>query len=111
MRADVRAEIYELYANLCKGLADPKRLLIIETLRDAPRTVSEISAELDIPQSNVSQHLGILRQRGIVRTRRRGSNVFYSLGNPKVLRALDLLREVMNEQLAERSELQSALAE
>ena len=105
MRDDVRHEIFELYANLCKGLADPKRLLIIETLRHKPRTVSEISVELELPQSNVSQHLGILRQREIVRTRRLGSNVFYSLANPKVLQALDLLREVMNEQLAERGKL------
>jgi ArsR family transcriptional regulator len=105
VREDVRHEIFELHANLCKGLADPKRLLIIEALRDKPRTVSEISAALELPQSNVSQHLGILRQREIVRARRLGSNVFYSLTNPKVLQALDLLREVMAEQLAERSEL------
>jgi ArsR family transcriptional regulator len=105
MREEVRTEIFQLYANLCKGLADPKRLLIIETLRERPLTVSEISAELELPQSNVSQHLGILRQREIVRTRRRGSNVFYSLANPKILDALDLLREVMTEQLAQRGEL------
>jgi len=108
MQDDVRREIVELHANLCKGLADPKRLLIIETLRGGPRTVGDISAELDLSQSNVSQHLAILRQRGVVRARRLGNNVFYSLTNKKIQRALDLLREVMAEQLAEGGELQRA---
>jgi DNA-binding transcriptional ArsR family regulator len=100
MREDVRQEIFQLHANLCKALADPKRLLIIETLRSGPRTVGDVSSELKLSQSNVSQHLAILRQRGVVRARRLGNNVFYSLSTPKVLRALDILREVMTEQLA-----------
>lgn len=108
MRDDVRREIFELHASLCKALADPKRLLIIETLRNGPRTVGDISADLGLSQSNVSQHLAILRQRGVVRARRLGTNVFYSLSNKKIQRALDLLREVMAEQLAEGGELQRA---
>lgn len=105
MREDVRQEIFELHATLCKGLADHKRLLIIETLRHEPRTVGDISAELDLSQSNASQHLAILRQRGIVRARRLGNNVFYSLASPKILLALDILREVIADQLAESGEL------
>lgn len=108
MRDDIRREIFELHANLCKGLADPKRLLIIESLRGGPRTVGDISSELELSQSNVSQHLAILRQRGVVRARRLGNNVFYSLTNKKIQRALDLLREVMAEQLAEGGELHRA---
>jgi ArsR family transcriptional regulator len=108
MREDTRQEIFKLHASLCKALADPKRLLIIETLRSGPRTVGDISADLGLSQSNVSQHLAILRQRGVVRDRRLGTNVFYSLTNKKIQRALDLLREVMAEQLAEGSELHRA---
>lgn len=109
MREDVRQEIFELHANLCKGLADQKRLLIIETLRHGPRTVGDISAELELSQSNVSQHLGMLRQRELVRARRVGNNVFYSLTHPKILQALDLLREVMADQLADREDVRQAI--
>lgn len=111
MRDEIRQEMFELHANLCKGLADPKRLLIIETLRSKPQTVSDISAELELSQSNVSQHLGILRARGIVRARRLGNNVFYSVSSPKIVRALDILREVMADQTAERAGLEAEARE
>ncbi len=84
---------------MCKGLADPKRLLIIDSLRDGELSVSEICSQLDLPQANVSQHLAILRDKGLVRTRRDGQYVYYSLTSEKIIEAMDLLREVMNEQI------------
>lgn len=111
MRDDVKREIFELHAGLCKALADPKRLLIVEALRGGARTVGDLSGELGLSQSNVSQHLAILRQRGVVRARRLGNNVFYSLTTPKILRALDILRDVMNEQLDQREQLRVSAAE
>ena len=95
-RADA-VEIYELHARVCKAIADGKRLLIINELRDGPRTVSELVAALQISQANVSQHLAILRDRGIVSARRSGSNIHYSLTSKKVLEAVDLLYEFMTE--------------
>lgn len=109
VQSDVRRELIELHATLCKAIADPKRLLIIEALRRGPRTVGELSTDLDLSQSNVSQHLAILRQRGVVRARRLGNNVFYSLPNKKVLRAVDLLREVMGDLLADQERRLEAL--
>jgi ArsR family transcriptional regulator len=84
---------------VCKGLADPKRLLIIDALRDGELSVGEICELLDLPQANVSQHLSILRDKGLVRTRRDGQFIYYSLSSAKIIEAMDLLREVMNEQL------------
>ncbi|MDA8323254.1 MAG: metalloregulator ArsR/SmtB family transcription factor [Actinomycetota bacterium] len=95
-RADA-VEIYELHARVCKAIADGKRLLIINELRDGPRTVSELVAALEISQANVSQHLAILRDRGIVSARRSGSNIYYSMTSKKVLEAVDLLYEFMTE--------------
>lgn len=94
-------EIYELYARVCKAIADSKRLLIINELRDGPRTVGELVAALGIPQANASQHLAILRDRGIVTARRAGSNVHYTLTSMKVVEAVDLLHEFMTERQAE----------
>jgi DNA-binding transcriptional ArsR family regulator len=93
------AEIYELYARVCKAIADGKRLLIINELRDGPRTVSEVVTALGIPQANASQHLAVLRDRGILHARRSGSNVCYSLTSPKLIEAVDLLNEFMAERL------------
>ena len=90
-------EIYELHARVCKAIADAKRLLIINELWDGPRTVGELADVLGIPQANASQHLAILRDRGIVTARRSGSNIHYSLTSRKVIEAIDLLYEFMTE--------------
>lgn len=97
--SNARQELMQLHASVCKGLADPKRLLIIDALREGELSVSGICDRLDLPQANVSQHLGLLRDKGLVRSRRDGQYVYYSLTSPKIIEAMDLLREVMNEQL------------
>lgn len=94
----LREELDELAATLCKALIDPKRLAVLYALRDRPHTVTELCDMLDSPQSNTSQHLAVLRDRDLVDTERRGSNVTYSLRHPKVLDAIDLLREVMTDE-------------
>jgi ArsR family transcriptional regulator len=105
VKEEVRRQLYELHATLCKAIADPIRLLIIEALRNGPRTVGELSSTLGLSQSNVSQHMAVLRQRAVVGGRRDGNHVLYSLSNPKVLQAVDLLREVMTEGLADQERL------
>ena len=95
----VRRELLALHASVCKGLADPKRLLIINALRDGEMAVSELCAALELPQANVSQHLAILRDKGLVLRRRDAQFVYYSLTSHKIIEAMDLLREVMAEQL------------
>lgn len=92
-------EINELHARVCKALADPNRLLIINVLRDGPRSVGDIVEALEISQPNASRHLSLLRDRGIVTTERVGSNIFYTLSSQKVLRAVDLLRDFLAEEL------------
>jgi len=97
------AEIQRLHATVCKALSDPKRLLILDTLRDAERSVGDICEILGLPQTNVSQHLGVLREKGLVKARRDAQWVYYSLVSPKVTQALDLLVAVMED--AEGSDL------
>ena len=98
-------EISELHARVCKAIADGKRLLIINELRDGPRTVGELVGALGLPQANVSQHLAMLRVRGIVVARRSGANVHYSLTSMKVVEAVDLLYVFMTEQAESRRSL------
>jgi ArsR family transcriptional regulator len=98
-------EIFRLHANVCKGLGDPKRLLIINALRDGERSVSDICEELGIPQANISQHLSILRDKGLVKARKDGQRVHYSLSSPRIVEAMDLLRQVMVESFGELAQV------
>ena len=98
-------ELYELHARICKAIADPKRLLIISELRSGAMTVGELSEALEIGQSNTSQHLAVLRDRGIVVAHKDGLNVYYQLTSKKVLRAIDLLREFMVENIGDQSRI------
>lgn len=93
--SSIANELNLLHASVCKGLADPKRLLIISILRDGELSVSDICDELELPQANVSQHLAIMRERGLVNARKDGQFVYYSLTTHKIVEAVDLLREVM----------------
>jgi ArsR family transcriptional regulator len=97
--SSVKSEMIRLHAHVCKGLADPKRLMIIDALRDGEVTVTDLVDALEIPQANVSQHLAVLRDKGLVTSRRDGQWAYYSLTSPKIVQAVDLLRQVMHEQL------------
>lgn len=98
MNENLESEIRVLYERVCKAIADPKRLLILNALRDAELSVGDIAETLRISQSNASQHLAVLRDRGIVTTRRAGTTVYYSLRSPKILEAIDLMREFALEE-------------
>jgi ArsR family transcriptional regulator len=78
---------------------------IIEKLRNCEMSVTELAEVLEISQSNLSQHLALMRQRGILTTRREGLNVFYSLSTPKITQACDLMRQVLLEYLEAGAEL------
>ncbi len=93
------SQLYKLHASICHTLSNPKRLEIIDRLRKRELSVTELADALEISQANLSQHLAIMRQRGIVATRREGLNVFYSLSNPKIVQACDLMRQVLLEHL------------
>ena len=98
-------KIYEMHAQICKVFTSPKRLEIINLLRDGEKTVSDMAEQAGVLQANVSQHLTVLRQNNVVTTRRDGANVYYKIANPKILQACDLMREVLIEKLAENETL------
>ncbi|MEJ2241197.1 MAG: metalloregulator ArsR/SmtB family transcription factor [Candidatus Bathyarchaeota archaeon] len=97
--------IYELQAKISKTLAHPIRLAILHILKDGEKTVNELTETIGASQSNISQHLALLRQREIVETRKDGSNIFYRLSSPKISKACDIVREVLLEQLNKRQEI------
>jgi ArsR family transcriptional regulator len=105
MDATTSIQLHELHARVCKAIADPKRLLIINELREKELSVGDLGQALALTQSNVSQHLAILRERGLVTTRREGTTIYYALRSQKIVQAVDLLREFMAESLTEQGRL------
>jgi ArsR family transcriptional regulator len=104
--SDLEHEVHLLHSRMCEGLADPTRILILYALAEAPRNVGELAEALNAPQPTVSRHLKVLRERDMVRAERLGPAVQYSLNDPRIIEALDILRAV----LATRLKSQAALA-
>jgi DNA-binding transcriptional ArsR family regulator len=98
-------EVTQLHADICSGLADPKRILILYTLAEQPRNVSEVAQEVGISQPAASRHLNILRERGMVSAKREGQAVVYMLADERIIQALDLLRSVLGDNLRARAAL------
>lgn len=95
-----RVVLYRLHAEFCKTLSDANRLLIISELARGEASVTQLAQRLGLGQSNLSKHLGILRDRGLVITRREGGFTYYTLSDPRISEAIRLLREVQADQLA-----------
>ena len=105
MNRTLEAEVTQLHAEICAGLADPNRILILYALSQSSRNVTELCNELEMPQPLVSRHLKVLRERGMVTTERHGAVVVYSIGDKRLIEALDLLRAVMHANISRRAKL------
>ncbi len=92
-------ELYRLQAEFCKGLAHPKRIHILRVLKDGERTVTDLARLTGLPQANVSQHLALLRQFGLLSTRREGTSIYYSISDHRIVEACDLVRSCIGERL------------
>ena len=90
--------IFEMQAEICKTLTNPKRIEILSVLKTDERTVTELVNSLGASKANVSQHLAVMRHKGILTTRRVGVNIYYRVANPKVIDACSLMKEVLFEQ-------------
>lgn len=111
MKNDILSEksLYEMQAEVCKTLTNPKRIEILNTLKDGEKTVTELVEALGVSKANVSQHLAVMRHKGILTTRREGVNIYYRVANNKVIEACTLMREVLFEQHAEKKKLMAGV--
>lgn len=98
-------KIYELHANVCKALAHPVRIAIIDILGKNEMTFSELLDELNIPKSNLSQHLSSMMSKGILVQRKEGLNNYYKLSSKKVSSACQIMREVLIDNLKKQNEI------
>lgn len=107
----LRDEINKLHAQVCSGLADPNRILILYKLAEAPHNVSDLAATLELPQPTVSRHLKVLRERDMVNAERDGQSVFYSIADDRIIQALDLLRAMLADSLESQIDLARSASE
>ena len=103
-------ELYRLQADLCQTLADPTRLEILELLADRPRPVKAIVDATGQRQAKISQHLAVLRQRGIVRADRIGVEMHYAIADRRILDACHITREMLLDWLRRQGELADRFA-
>jgi DNA-binding transcriptional ArsR family regulator len=87
-------EVYERNAEIYKILANPKRLEILNAIRDREATVTELSKLIDARKANTSQHLMILRHLGLVKVRKSGKYVFYQIINPALVEPCKILKDL-----------------
>ena len=81
-------------AHCVKAIAHPLRMSILSMLADKEKNVQELTRALGTTQSNVSQHLFQMRARNLVTTRREGNMVYYSIQNPKLIKLMELMKEI-----------------
>lgn len=93
------SQVFKIHADLCKALANEHRLAIIYALSQGEMCVSDLTAEIGLSVHNVSQHLRILQERLLVRPRKDGKRVYYSVTNPKFIQGCTLIRQALVEQL------------
>lgn len=100
----LRAELVQLTSTLCHALNDPKRLFILHALAAGPSSVSALAESVDASVANVSQHLAVLRERGLVDTERDGLSIIYSLRYPELIDIIGELRAILRTELTRRTE-------
>lgn len=92
-------EMFRIQAEFCKAMAHPVRLQVIDMLKTRSLSVQEIAKGVGVSTANLSQHLAVLRARGVVMGTREGNNVVYSLASPRIVEACTLIREILIQQI------------
>ena len=98
-------KIFELHADVCKALGHPLRIEVIDLLQDKELCFTDILGITGGLKSNLSQHLSVMTKKGILKTRRDGQCIYFSLSSKKVAQACRLMREVLIESLKKNQEI------
>lgn len=85
----------EILVKFFKGLGEPIRLRIVQTLLEKERNVSELVNIIGVPQSNISNHLACLKWCGYITSRKEGTSVYYQIGDGRVKQIVALARELI----------------
>ena len=98
-------ELLQKRLNVCKAVANATRLQILDIMRKGETCVCELTSIMELEQSNVSQHLNILKNAGLLTSRRNGQHVLYKVKNKRIYDFMDALDALLVEELENASEL------
>lgn len=109
MDREQEEQLYRLQADLCRVLAEPTRLKLLSLLGEKPCAVKDLVEATGERQAKISQHLTIMRKLSIVRAQRAGTEMHYSLTDPRILEACRITREVLLQRLIQQASLVAPL--
>lgn len=102
MPSDERPQpIHHVKAEFFRVLGHPVRVRILELLRESERSVGDLQAALGIDSSGTSQHLGALRNAGLVEGRKERTSVFYRVKDPRIFQLLEVTRQILTSHFEE----------
>ena len=101
--------LVELIAQRFRAIGEPMRIRILDALRDGPMTINDLAAHLDAGQQNVSKHVGVLAQAGIVAREKQGTRVLCSIADPMIFELCELVCGALALQYSELNELLSGV--
>ena len=101
--------IFEMHAEICKVFSNGNRLEILNALQEREMTATELIAKTGLSKADLSQHLTVLKTRGVVLTGREGVNVYYRISDPRITQACSLMRQVLLDQLKETGKAAASL--
>ena len=93
----------DMYVRIYKALAHPIRIKIVRTLRDGPLCVCTLNENVEFSQSNLSQHLKILKEAGILQSEKEGIRILYSIKDDEVKNLLDVTEKIIKNEISKMS--------
>jgi DNA-binding transcriptional ArsR family regulator len=105
----IKQKIFEGQASILKALGQPTRLQILELLKEGERCVCEIYPAINQEQANVSKHLSILKQAGILESRKDGLRILYRIKTPEILLLLNGVSKLLKAQVHEQHQMMTGL--
>ena len=98
-------ETYEIHAEFCRAIANPKRLMIINLIGNKKMTVGEIAKALGQSVSNISQHLKVMKNYHVVKSEKVGHQVYYHLTDMRLVKTCEKIREIISDLYTKRGEI------
>ena len=111
MRSRDMDSLYRLQAEICRAMGHPRRIQILDLLSQGEHTGADLRRALGIGKVNLSQHLSVMKQAGLIRSRSRGREALYSLAIHEITRACQLIRTVLAARLRQGVKLARTLQE
>ncbi len=102
--------VYEVNSEFFKTIGHPARIRVLEILRDGEHTAGELQDKVGLEQSHLSQQLAVLRRANIVRARKDGTSMVYSVVDPRIFHLLETAKAIISARLAENGDMLAELA-